>query len=1422
MNRKQLNNLRQYCRDDRAFQELQAVLQQALPPEEMAGADAVLPWAQPQGAQGLWAMATGGELHTVLLEQVCNAVIATDLQGQIIYWNRYAEKLYQWRAEEVLGQRITTVLLPELEPRVVRQMRQQPFRSELWEGELWLRRKDGHCFWAEVKNTLIRDGRDRPQGFVGISVDITERKQAQAQLEQQARLLDAQASLLNLGHDSILIFTPDGRLTFWNQGAERTYGWASAEVLGRNVHELLQTQLEGSSLSWIMAHLLQSDRWEGTLLQQSRTGQAITVASRWELRRDEQGHPLEILEVNNDITKRREAELALQKVHGELEDRVAQRTQELAQANAALAAEIQERRAAETALQQAEAKYRSIFENAIEGIFQTTPDGRYLSANYALAKMYGYDSPEELMTTLTDITHKLYCDPHKRAEFIQQVQREGVVSSFEAEVYRRDGSRLWIAENAHPVYDAQGELLYYEGMVTDITARKLAQTALQVSEETLAQRERFLTTLVEVQTRLLAQPLKLEAWDELLAPLGEVAEAGRAFVAPVQRDAGGALRWVAPQVWERDRGLNATRRGAVCLGAEGATWLRWSALLLQGTWVHEVRRVDARAAGEVPLEVAVLVFPVMVQQRCWGIIGFERWAPAAPWEDLAVHLLGAAISAIAIALERQQAQKQLQQQAHRDRLLGDISLRIRESLDLGEILHRTVDEVQQFLQTDRVLIYRFDGDYGVLVAAAAAPPWSIAVEDETHQVWYRGHREAWYEQGQIYVLNDAETVSGTPDYLAFLRQLQVKSKLVVPIIQTDQLAWRSDLLTATNEGNGTGGATLPPGCYLWGVLTLHHCETVREWQSFEIDLVQKLGVQVAIAIQQAQLFSRIQQQAQREQLLNQLSQALNSTLEADLILQEIVEQTGAGFDVDRVVIFRIGETIRAINEWKTDAALCSMLDFVMPVQDWPDLSPAAADFCQGEAFYAMDIGTLPLTASCVAQAQRYGCRSVVGVPILIREQLFGALCLFTTSHYRTFSIDEIQVLHRIAAQAAIALYNAQSYEHLEELVQQRTRELEEEKRLSEAANRAKSEFLATMSHELRTPLNAILGLSQLLQREIFGKLTAKQQEYVRHIHSSGEHLLMLINDILDLAKVESGRETISKTSINVAEICRYCLTLVQEQAATQSLKLNLEIAPSVQWCVADERRLKQMLLNLLSNAVKFTPTGWVCLSVWAEAEQIHFRVKDTGIGIAPEQVALLFQPFCQLDSQLSRKYAGTGLGLALTRKLAQLHGGTVAVRSRLGQGSEFTISLPGPMGAIAAIGPEQNSALVQHCAAHTTNGRILILEDDPYSATLLQDYLKAVGYQVQLDTTVSDFWHSLRRFQPQLVLMDVHVASELSGLALLRELRADPDWQQLPVVMVTAMAMAGDREKFMAAGATGYLSKPLNIVQLETLLLEYL
>lgn len=1070
--------------------------------------------------------------------------------------------------------------------------------------------------------------------------------------------------------------------------------------------------------------------------------------------------------------------------------------QELALSKTVLQSEIFAQKQTARAFQTVMDKYRSIFDHAIEGIFQSTPNGQYLSANPALAKLYGYESPQVLIDSLTDIEHQLYVNASRRTELIHLIEQQGSVVGFESQVYRRDGSTLWISENVYPVHNAEGYLLYYEGTVTDISDRKQTQEALQASEQALACRERYLTALVEIQTRLLAHTDVSKLYDPILEILGQVSGASRVYIFENHRDPLGNLLMSQRAEWCA-AGISLEIANPLLQNLPyQPLFSRWEKVLMAGGII------DGRIADFPPCEqellqaqgiLSILIFPLTVNAKFWGFIGFDNCVQARTSDDLEIRLLQSAASAISLALERMQADRQLQQQAERERLLRAIALRIRQSLNLDEILACTADEIRQVLKTDRVLIYRFDGCHGILVAASVRENWEVQAQQASHQIWYQDETVD-YDQSQTQVINDIEQQGLPAQYLALMRYLQIKAKIVVPVFQGENF---------------------------WGVLAVHQCSTSRQWHSFEIDLVQQLAVQVAIAIQQAQLFSQLQHQTQREHLLNQLSQTLHPRHEPSYILQEIVSRTGASFGVDRALICAFDTEIRVLNEWRKNDQVISMLNFRAPLAEWPDLLDPQSDFNQRRPFYTFDYSKVPLTPTRQRQIEQEQTRSVLSVPIFIHDKLFGSLALQTTTHYRTFTQEEIHFLSRIADQAAIALYNAQSYECLEQLVQQRTQELEQEKRISEAASRAKSEFLATMSHELRTPLNAILGLSQILQQEIFGSLSPKQLDYIHHIHSSGEHLLMLINDILDLAKVEAGRETLSLVSLVIPDLCNYCLALVRQQANEQGLQLLSEIDPAAQVCIADERRVKQMLLNLLSNAIKFTPDGIVSLVVKKEPDGISFSVIDTGIGIPAEKLSLLFQPFSQLDSRLSRRYPGTGLGLALSRKLAHLHGGTITVESTVNQGSRFVLYLPdspvdGSRAAIDGLSPCDRSTL-----AHPSIGRILLVEDDLCSATLLQDYLRAVGHQVEHLSDGVNFLKRVRAFNPHLILLDVQLSQDVTGLDLLQNLRSQPDLQDLTVVMVTAMAMAGDREKFLQAGATNYLSKPLDIVQLESLLMKY-
>jgi signal transduction histidine kinase len=297
---------------------------------------------------------------------------------------------------------------------------------------------------------------------------------------------------------------------------------------------------------------------------------------------------------------------------------------------------------------------------------------------------------------------------------------------------------------------------------------------------------------------------------------------------------------------------------------------------------------------------------------------------------------------------------------------------------------------------------------------------------------------------------------------------------------------------------------------------------------------------------------------------------------------------------------------------------------------------------------------------------RFGHRTILVTPLYREGQPFGAI-LIRRQEVRPFSDREIGLLRTFGDQAAIALENVRLF-----------REIEDKSRQLEVANKHKSEFLANMSHELRTPLNAIIGFSEVLLEKIFGEINAKQQDYLSDIHSSGRHLLALINDILDLSKIEAGRMELEPSDFDVPTALQNAMTLVRERAQRHAIALSLDIDPVVGELRADERKFKQILVNLLSNAVKFTPDGGrVALRARPVECGLEVSVSDTGIGIAPEDQEKVFEEFRQVGGDYKTKQEGTGLGLALARRFVELHGGVISVQSELGKGATFTFTIPG-------------------------------------------------------------------------------------------------------------------------------------------------
>jgi signal transduction histidine kinase/ActR/RegA family two-component response regulator len=418
-------------------------------------------------------------------------------------------------------------------------------------------------------------------------------------------------------------------------------------------------------------------------------------------------------------------------------------------------------------------------------------------------------------------------------------------------------------------------------------------------------------------------------------------------------------------------------------------------------------------------------------------------------------------------------------------------------------------------------------------------------------------------------------------------------------------------------------------------------------------------------------------------------------------------------------------------------------------------------------------------------------------------------------------------------------------------IEQARQTLEERAQQLAISSRYKSDFLANMSHELRTPLNSLLVLAKLLTENQDGNLTSQQVDFARTIHDAGSDLLQLINDILDLSKVEAGKMDVNPAELELAALVDYVDATFRPMAEDKGLSFAIQVRPRTPDLVyVDEQRLEQILRNLLSNAVKFTAAGQVKLTISASAEVefdgalrgvsevVAFAVSDTGTGIPKHMLGTIFDAFSQADGTTSRRYGGTGLGLSISRDIARLLGGEIRATSRPGKGSTFTLYLPARHGPGAALAPRppvlaaaaaKDRAAVGDAALAGADrddalygARILIVDDDARSVFALTGVFERYGAEVLYAENGRAGIESLERNEDvSLVLMDV-MMPELDGNATMRAIRRMPQFADLPIIALTAKAMKGDREKSIRAGASDYFPKPVETDHLLQLMRHWL
>jgi signal transduction histidine kinase len=458
-----------------------------------------------------------------------------------------------------------------------------------------------------------------------------------------------------------------------------------------------------------------------------------------------------------------------------------------------------------------------------------------------------------------------------------------------------------------------------------------------------------------------------------------------------------------------------------------------------------------------------------------------------------------------------------------------------------------------------------------------------------------------------------------------------------------------------------------------GTIFINRGPDAHPFSAKQIALLETFANQAVIAIENVRLFQELRTRTAEltrsvAQLtaLGEIGRAVSSTLDVEVVLETIVSRASQLAGADACTVYEYDEAsdqfhLRATHNLAPEIAEAMR---AMPLRKGEGVMGRAAAMRQ------------PVQVSDISEPDAYqsslrdaligaGYRAALSVPLLREDQIIGSLSI-TRKTPGEFSPEVVELLKTFATQSALAIQNARLF-----------REIADKSRLLEAASRHKSEFLANMSHELRTPLNAILGFSEVLAERMFGEVNDKQAEYLQDILSSGRHLLSLINDILDLSKVEAGRLELELERFHLPATLDNALTLVRERASRHGITLTQTVDKRLGHMVADERKVKQVLLNLLSNAVKFTPDGGrIDLIATAAEDVVTVAVSDTGIGIAPEDQAAVFEEFRQVGRDDTRKQEGTGLGLTLSKKFVELHGGRIWVQSQIGRGSTFTFTLP--------------------------------------------------------------------------------------------------------------------------------------------------
>ncbi|MBD2463471.1 PAS domain S-box protein [Oscillatoria sp. FACHB-1407] len=1197
--------------------------------------------------------------------------------------------------------------------------------------------------------------------------DISDRKRNESTLQLQAQIL-------NQIHDAVISTTLDGTIQTWNSAAEKLYGYTAEEAIGQNVSILYLPEDLPQIATTVFQPLLTVGSHQVELRNQTKSGTQIDISLRLSVVYDDMKHPIRLIGCSNDISDRKQAAKALQ---------------------------------------ESQTLLRSVIDNLPQAIFWKDRESRFLGCNQQMLLDAGFSSAEDIIgKTDFDLPWREEA-PLFRADDRQVIESGQPKLNIEEPLTKVGNIHSWLKTNKLPLRSADGSIIGVLGSYEDITERKRIEHALQESERRYA-------TLAAT------------------APVGIY-----------RTDADGNCLYVNDR-WCELAGLTPEE-------AAGFGWIQGlhpdDREMISAEWYRcartgEVFRLEYRF--QRPDGITTWVYGQATQEKKsdGGVIGY--------------------IGTITDISDRKAVEQELQS--------------LNQELE-ARVTQRTAElqESQQFIQsvTDSIpnVLYIYDLERNCNVYANQELTIALGyTPKEIHEMGATLFSNLMHPEDLekfIFYLQDLKNLEGQEKRTIEYRLLNPKGE------------WRWYLSQDTSFRRGVDGQVQQVIGTAQDITARKQIEEQLYRSEAQLRTAQRIAgfgswefdVQTGVVTWSEEVFDifgrNVEDGAYSYEELHAAIHPNDRDHHRSLTQQAI--EYGHPYTVE-FRFYRHGGDLRYVHA-RGEAILGSngqpiqllgtVLDITERKQSEEQLRHLSErltialqsggfgsweyDFVRSQQLWDDRMyelygvtpdnfaGTLDAWLGYLHPDDRESMLNQIQ-EVLDNQSEYSAEFRIIHPTGAVHHLKAYGILQRNEQQEPVRMiginYDITDFKLAEEQLRQINNRLTLTNAELHRATRLKDEFLANMSHELRTPLNAILGMAESLQDEILGVINPHQKDAISSIERSGQHLLELINDILDLAKVESGKLELQLCPVKINHLCISSLNFVRQQAFAKNIQITTELPSDLPAIILDELRIRQVLINLLSNAVKFTPNGGsIKLAVHQEQSQgqplLCFQITDTGIGIALDDMCKLFQPFTQVDSQLNRKHMGTGLGLALVRRLVELHQGQITVASEVGRGSCFTVCLPYKTESSAFVTPahdkqsfasatkEQDASLPSNQASNITStytptkSLILLVEDNEANAATISNYLEGRGYQLLRASNGQEAITLATTQHPNLILMDVQMP-DIDGLEAIARIRTYPQLAHTPIIAVTALAMTGDREKCLAAGANDYMTKPIKLKQL--------